>query len=123
MDVSPDRALKQIAYRQARRRMFNERLNALDPEGEVPRFRCECGLIACGMVLRMSADEYAELRAGRLHFAVFREHLHPDTDRVVAATGGWFTVASAANPGRHMNHRGAGKQIMDSAPARIEEHR
>ena len=58
VDVSSDRALAQIAFRQARRRMFNERLNALDPDGEVPRFRCECGLIACGMILRMSADEY-----------------------------------------------------------------
>jgi hypothetical protein len=123
VDVSPDRALKQIAFRQARRRMFNERLNALDPEGEVPRYRCECGLIACGMVLRMTADEYADLRAGWLQFAVHREHVQPDTDRVVAPHGGWLTVASAANAGRHMDHRGAREQIVDPAPARIEEHR
>src|ERR1044072_310309 len=103
--------------------MFNERLHALAPEGEVPRYRCECGLIAGGMVLRMTADEYAELRAGWLQFAVHREHIDAETDRVVTPHAGWFTISSAANDGRHMNHRGAGEQVVDPAPARVEEHR
>ena len=120
MDVSPDRALAQIAFRQARRRLFNERLNALDPDAEVERFRCECGLIACGMVLRMTAEEYADVRSVTRQFAVHREHMHPDTDRVVDTRAGWFTVVSV---GRHMNHRGTREQIVDPATARVEEHR
>ena len=34
-----DRALEQIARRQARRRRFNERLASLDPQAEVARFQ------------------------------------------------------------------------------------
>jgi hypothetical protein len=115
-----DRVLAQIAFRQAHRRFFNERLHAIDPEAEVPLYRCECGLIACGMILRMSAEEYTEVRSASRQFAVHGEHLHPDTDRVVDAHAGWLTVVSA---GRNVNYRGSREQIVNPAPARIEEHR
>ena len=87
-----ERALEQVAERQARRRRFNERLAALDPGAEIARFRCECGLIACGTAIRLSADEYARLRANRRRFAVVAEHVMPEADRVVATGAGWVTI-------------------------------
>jgi hypothetical protein len=91
-----ERALELVAERQARRRRFNERLAALDPEADVARFRCECGLIACGMAIRLSADEYAEVRANERRFAVVAEHVMPEADQVVASGAGWVTIEKPA---------------------------
>lgn len=92
------RALEQVAERQARRRRFNERLAALDPGAEIARFRCECGLIACGTAIRLSADEYARLRANRRRFAVVAEHVMPEADQVVATAAGWVTIEKPERP-------------------------
>ena len=91
-----DRALEQIAERQARRRRFNERLAALDPTAEVARFRCECGLIACGTAIRLSAEAYAEVRADARRFAVSPDHVLPEADRLVASRGGWAIIEKRA---------------------------
>ena len=96
VDEPSERAVQQIAFRQARRRHFNDRLAALDPDAEIARFRCECGLIACGTALGLTAEEYAEVRAAPLHFAVHADHVLPETDRVVATHAGWVTIASVA---------------------------
>jgi hypothetical protein len=120
VDVSPDRALRQIALRQARRRRFNERLDALDPFADVALFRCECGLIACGMVLKLTAEEYADVRRDARQFVVHGEHLQPETDRVVERHRSWVMIASAV---RHMDDGGAREQIVDPAALRIEQHR
>jgi hypothetical protein len=96
VDLPSERALQQIAFRQARRRHFNDRLAAIDPDGEIARFRCECGLIACGTALGLTAGEYAEVRSTPLHFAVHADHVLPETDRVVAAHTGWVMIASTA---------------------------
>ena len=40
------------------------------------------------MVLRMTAEEYAEVRRDARQFAVHREHVHPETDRVVERHSG-----------------------------------
>ena len=71
------------------------------PTARSRRFRCECGLIACGMVLRMTADEYAECARAALHFAVHREHVHPETDRVVAANGAGSPSPQPPTPAAH----------------------
>ncbi len=96
VDLPSERALAQIAFRQARRRHFNDRLAALDPDGEIARFRCECGLIACGTALALTADEYAEVRSAPLHFAVHVDHVLAETDRVVATHSGWVMAQSVA---------------------------
>jgi hypothetical protein len=88
-----DRALEQIAARQLRRRRFNERLSRLDPDAEIDRFRCECGLIACGKAIRLSAEEYSEVRSDARWFAVYHDHVTPEADRVVARGAGWVTIA------------------------------
>jgi hypothetical protein len=96
VDSPSERAVKEIAFRQARRRLFNDRLAAIDPDAEIPRFRCECGLIACGTALELTAEAYAQVRATPLQFAVHPEHVLPETDRVVATHAGYVTIVSTA---------------------------
>src|SRR5829696_4415430 len=97
--TSPDRALELVASRQHQRRAFNQRLAALDaaePHGETTPFRCECGLIACGATIRLTAGEYTELRADARHFAVLAQHAVADAGRVVERRRGWARVEQAA---------------------------
>ena len=123
MDFAADRALQQIALRQARRRLFNERLAALDPEAGTARFRCECGLIACGMAIRLTAAEHAEVRSDPRQRALHPDHVLPEADRVLATHPSWVMIQTADSAGRHMNHDRARQQIVDAAAARVEEHR
>jgi hypothetical protein len=87
-----DRALELVAQRQARRRGFNERLEVLDSSEDATLFRCECGLIACGAVIKLTASEYAGVRADPRQFAVLAGHALPDAERVVASRRGWAIV-------------------------------
>jgi hypothetical protein len=96
VDSSSERALEQIAQRQGRRRRFNERLAELDPDAATAPFRCECGLIACGAAIRLSADAYAEVRSDARWFAVHADHVLAEADRVVMAHGGWVTIEKPA---------------------------
>ena len=105
-----------MALRQSRRRAFNERLAALDPDGEVARFRCECGLVACGMAIRMSADDYTELREHPRRLAVHPEHVADEADRVVAARAGWVVVETSRSLAPHVG-------VVDPVAARAEQHR
>jgi hypothetical protein len=109
VDSPSERAVKEIAFRQARRRLFNDRLAAIDPDAEIARFRCECGLIACGTALALTAEDYAAVRALPLHFAVHPDHVLPETDRVVAKHAGYVTIASTA--------RGADQAATVEAPS------
>jgi hypothetical protein len=105
-----DRALELVAQRQARRRGFNDRLEVLDSSDEATLFRCECGLIACAAVIKLTAGEYADVRSDPRQFAVLAEHLVPDAERVVASRRGWFVVEKLP---------GAGSEIAaDWAPPR-----
>jgi len=86
MTSTTDRVLGLVALRQARRRAFNERLSHLDagPSDEQARlFRCECGLIGCAATIRLSADDYAAVRADPRQFAVHGDHVIPEAEHVV----------------------------------------
>ena len=87
-----DRALQLVAQRQAQRRGFNDRLEVLDSSEEAAPFRCECGLIACGAVIKLTASEYAGVRSDPRQFAVLAEHALADAERVVASRRGWAIV-------------------------------
>ena len=93
-----DRALEHVAQRQVRRRGFNDRLAALGDFGEATPYRCECGLVACGAAIQLTADEYAEVRAEPLHFAVLAAHALPEAERVIATHRGWVTVETVPGP-------------------------
>src|SRR4051794_27727043 len=93
MASSPaDQALTLIAFRQARRRTFNERLAEIDFADEALPYRCECGLVACGAAIRLTGLEYAELRAVPSRFAVFADHIIDEAERVVELRRGWALV-------------------------------
>ena len=95
MASSPERALVLVALRQQQRRDFNQRLVAMEgPEAadDATPFRCECGLIACGATIQLTAHEYADLRADPRHFAVLATHVIGDADHVVARRRGWAIV-------------------------------
>ena len=55
-------------------------------------YRCECGLIACGAAIRLTRDEYDEVRSDPRRFVVLADHLIPDADRVVERHRGWAVV-------------------------------
>ena len=93
MASAPDRALEQVAARQQQRRQFNQRLAAIETlDLEAMPYRCECGLIACGAAIKLTRDEYAEVRADARRFAVLADHVMPDADRVVERHRGWAVI-------------------------------
>src|SRR3954447_10182860 len=94
-----DRALELVAPRQARRRGFNDRLMALESPEAVMPFRCECGLIACGAAIRLSAGEYEDVRADPRRFVVLADHVLADAERVLESRRGWATVEKLDGPG------------------------
>ena len=94
-----DRALELVAQRQVRRRGFNDRLLALDSPEAVMPFRCECGLIACGAAIQLSASEYDEVRSDPRHFAVLADHVLPDGERVLERRRGWVIVEKLPGSG------------------------
>jgi hypothetical protein len=99
MASSPaDHALTLIAFRQARRRTFNERLAELDFAPEAMLYRCECGLVACETAIRLTGLDYMGLRANSRRFAVWAEHLIPEAEEVVAVRGGWAIIEKLPGP-------------------------
>jgi hypothetical protein len=100
-----DRALDLVARRQSQRRGFNDRLAELDFSEEATPFRCECGLIACGAVIKLTASEYAGVRSDPRQFAVLAEHALPDAERVVASRRGWAIVEKFPGSGSEIATR------------------
>jgi hypothetical protein len=86
MASTTDRVLELVAIRQARRRAFNERLSLLDDGragDQALLFRCECGLIGCAATIKLSAEDYAGVRADPRQFAVHGDHVIPEAEHVV----------------------------------------
>ena len=108
MASSPaDQALTLIAFRQARRRTFNERLAEIEFAPEAMLYRCECGLVACETAIKLTGLDYMGLRANPRRFAVFGEHAIPEAEEVVATRGGWSIVEKVPGPGRRLRRRDA----------------
>jgi hypothetical protein len=53
---------------------------------------CECGALTCTERIRISAEEYARLRADGARFAVKPGHEIPDVETVVERHGGYDVV-------------------------------
>jgi hypothetical protein len=99
MASSPaEQALTLIAFRQARRRTFNERLAAMEFAPEAMLYRCECGLVACGTTIKLTGLDYMGLRANPLRFAVFAEHAIPEAETVVTTRGVWAIIEKVPGP-------------------------
>jgi hypothetical protein len=59
-------------------------------------FECECGDADCESEVRLTLDEYRELRRHPLRFAVAPGHVYEDTERVVARADGYEVVEKIA---------------------------
>jgi hypothetical protein len=97
-----DRALRLVVARQVQRRRFNERLAAVDTphlDSDLTPFRCECGLIGCSAIVKLTGPEFAEVRADSRHFVVFAAHVLPEAETVISSRRGWSVVESRAGPG------------------------
>src|SRR4051812_2719635 len=99
MASSPaEQALTLIAFRQARRRTFNERLAEIEFSPETMLYRCECGLVACGTAIKLTGLDYMGLRANPRRFVVFSEHAITDAEGVVATRGAWAIIEKVPGP-------------------------
>jgi hypothetical protein len=95
MASTTDRVLELVAMRQARRRAFNERLSLLDDSlasHQALLYRCECGLIGCAATIKLSAEDYAAMRAEPRQFAVHADHVIPEAEHVVETRRGHVIV-------------------------------
>jgi hypothetical protein len=99
MAGTTDRVLQLLVLRQVRRRAFNERLSRLDDgrsDEQARLYRCECGLIGCAATIRLSADEYASIRAHPRRFAVCVDHVIAEAEDLVATRRGHAVVEQRA---------------------------
>jgi hypothetical protein len=57
------------------------------------RALCECGYEECDRLIAITIAEYEAVRADPSQFAVARDHVMPDVERVVAETDRYVVVA------------------------------
>lgn len=81
-------------------REVNERIDDLAHTFELERspldLVCECGDASCTQQIRMTRQEYDELRDDAAQFAVYPGHEAPDVEFVVAERGGYDVVRKRA---------------------------
>lgn len=77
-----------IARNETSFRDINERLEAdlrhVRHTPELLEFVCECGDRRCDQLVRLTFDEYEEVRQDSRHFAVVLGHVYPEAERVIA---------------------------------------
>jgi hypothetical protein len=87
---------ERVARNESTTRQINEEIEqahqAAPIEGPV-RVLCECGRRECDRVLAITLAEYESVRADPLQFAVTRDHVMADVERVVAETDRYAVVA------------------------------
>jgi hypothetical protein len=104
MASTTDRVLELVAMRQARRRAFNERLSLLDnglASHHALLYRCECGLIGCAATIKLSAEDYAAMRAEPRQFAVRADHVIPEVEHVLETRRGHVIVHKERGRSEH----------------------
>ena len=84
-----DARRRHIAENEVRFRDINERLEAdlrrLPVDGEPVEFVCECGYLECAQSVRLTLDEYEEVRKDPTTFALIPGHEILDAEDVVVA--------------------------------------
>jgi hypothetical protein len=87
---------ERVARNESTTREINEGIEqaheAAPIEGPV-RVVCECGRLECDRVLAITIAEYESVRADPRQFAVARDHVMADVERVVAETDRYAVVA------------------------------
>jgi len=87
---------ERVAKNEAAAREINEKLEAAqagDEEHKYLRVVCECGRDSCDDMIAITIDEYEGLRSEPTHFAVRRDHVMDDVERIVQETDRFVVVA------------------------------
>jgi hypothetical protein len=87
---------ERVARNESTTREINEKIEqahqAAPTEGHI-RVLCECGREECDRLIAMTLAEYESLRADPRQFAVARDYVMADVERVVAETDRYTVVA------------------------------
>jgi len=87
---------ERVARNESTTREINEGIEqahqAASTSGHV-RIVCECGRLECDRVIAITIADYESVRADPRQFAVVREHVMADVERVVAETDRYAVVA------------------------------
>ena len=80
--------------------LLEKRFRELDAEGLTP-FLCECGDAGCTRTIRLSLDEYEEVRERPHHFAIIPGHQILVAERVIEENER-YDVVEKVNVGRRV---------------------
>lgn len=86
---------ERVAQNESTSREINERLEEAhdqDSPGEYIRMVCECGQDTCDRMIAITTDEYEQIRSDPRQFAVMRDHVMGDVERVVHETDRFVVV-------------------------------
>jgi diaminopimelate decarboxylase len=88
---------ERVARNESTTRQINEGIEHAHQAASNPdqvRIVCECGRLECDRVLAITIAEYESVRADPRQFAVARDHVMADVERVVAETDRYAVVAT-----------------------------
>lgn len=87
---------ERVARNESTTREINEGIEQAHQTASTPdhvRIVCECGRLECDRVIAITIAEYESVRADPRQFAVVRDHVMADVERVVAETDRYAVVA------------------------------
>jgi hypothetical protein len=87
---------ERVARNESTTREINEDIEQAQQAASTPdhvRIVCECGRLECDRVLAITLAEYESVRADPRQFAVTRDHVMAEVERVVAETDRYAVVA------------------------------
>jgi hypothetical protein len=94
---------ERVARNEAGAREINEGIedaHAGAPAGRYLRVVCECGRDDCERVIAITLAEYEQVRRDPAHFAVARDHVIADLERVIEETDRFVVVAKRGGEAR-----------------------
>jgi len=87
---------ERVARNESTSREINEQLeeaHRIDSPGGYIRMVCECGQETCDRMIAITTSEYEQIRGDPRQFAVMRDHVRADMERVVYETDRFVVVA------------------------------
>jgi hypothetical protein len=114
--VTLGRREERIANNETRFRDINERLEQglrhVRHAPELLEFVCECGDRECEALIRLTLDEYEDVRRDSRRFAVVPGHVFPQTERVIGGNERYQLIekfGEAVDITDAADHRAAGE--------------
>jgi hypothetical protein len=87
---------ERVARNESTTREINEEIERAHQAASTPdhvRIVCECGRLECDRVIAITIAEYEAVRADPRQFAVVRDHVMAEVERVVSETDRYAVVA------------------------------